>query len=267
MVCKESMEIGDITVFNDDCMNILSSLPDKAFELAIVDPPYGLGRNNITKNVSRGVRAKGKDYIVFAGEDASAPDEEYFTQLRRVSKNQIIWGANHFISRLPAPIDSSCWIVWDKDNGATDFADCELAWTSFPTAVRKFKFRWNGMLQENMKDKEVRIHPTQKPVKLYEWLLLKFAKPGDKILDTHFGSGSLGIACLNMGFSLTAVELSPYYYEAACNRLKKHHPQLNLFYKMRDEIIICPICGTEIPNDGNGCIRCPVCGQKICGEN
>lgn len=113
------------------------------------------------------------------------------------------WGANHFISKIP--FDSPCWIVWDKDNGNNDFADCELAWTSFSYAVRKFKYKWHGMLQENMKNKEIRIHPTQKPVALYKWLLTSYAKPGMRILDTHGGSMSHAIAAHDLGFDLTII--------------------------------------------------------------
>lgn len=147
--------------------------------------------------------------------------------MKRVSKNQIIWGANHFIEHIPNA-NSSCWIVWDKDNGENDFADCELAYTSFKSAVRKFKFRWQGMLQENMKCKEERIHPTQKPVALYAWLLNNYAKEGWKILDTHLGSGSIAIACNELGYSLTGIELDPYYYEKAKERIRKHQLQLRL---------------------------------------
>lgn len=172
--------------------------------------------------------AVSKSYHSF--DDDESPSPEYFSELFRVSKNQIIWGANHFISKLPSDtIDSSCWIVWDKDNGKNDFADSELAWTSFNSAVRNFRFRWQGMLQEDMKNKEFRIHPTQKPVKLYEWLLSNYAKQGDKILDTHLGSGSIAIACDKMGFELTACEIDEEYYNGAVKRLKFHQEQLNLF--------------------------------------
>lgn len=197
----------------------LPSYPDKFFDLAIVDPPYGIGEDG-SKNKNRtGGLAKPKDYKPFAGNDLSAPDVEYFNELIRVSKNQIIWGANHFISRLP--FDSSAWIVWDKENGETDFADCELAWTSFKTAVRKVKFKWQGMLQADMKNKEARIHPTQKPVKLYRWLLENYAKPGQLILDTHVGSASSLIACESMGFDYVGFEIDPDYYAAAKNRMSK----------------------------------------------
>lgn len=207
-------------------MELMARYPDNHFDLAIVDPPYGIGESGKT-NKSRGKLAKSKDYKSFAGDDLKSPDVEYFNELLRVSKNQIIWGANHFISKIP--FDSSCWVVWDKQNGKTDFADSELAWTSFKTAVRNFTFQWQGMLQGDMKNKEIRIHPTQKPVKLYEWLLMNYAKEGDKILDTHLGSGSIAIACHNLGFDLTACELDKDYFEAAMKRLKQHTAQQRLF--------------------------------------
>ena len=150
-------------VFNIDCMELMARYPDKHFDLAVVDPPYGIGEDGAS-NHSRGKFAKPTLYTP-KNWDKEPPPLQYFYELFRVSKNQIVWGANHFISRMP--YDSSCWIVWDKDNSGY-FADCELAWTSLNTAVRKFKWRWNRMLQQNMKDKEVRIHPTQKPIALYE---------------------------------------------------------------------------------------------------
>lgn len=218
------MKITDkITITNEDNMELMARYPDKYFDLAIVDPPYGInmdggkiGGNNLGKS---------KDYTQ-KDWDKEPPKLEYFQELMRVSKNQIIWGANHFISRIA--FDSSCWIIWDKDNSG-NFADCELAWTSFNSAVRKFKWRWNGMLQQNMKDKEQRIHPTQKPVQLYKWILDKYAKEGDKILDTHLGSGSIAIACHDYGFELTGCELDKEYYDKAIQRIKNHVSQLKLF--------------------------------------
>ena len=204
-------------------MEYLATCEDNAFQLAIVDPPYGIGESGAT-NHTRGLLAKPKKYKPFVGGDKSAPTKEYFAELERVSRNQILWGANHYRAR-----ESSAWIVWDKLNGATDFADAELAYTSFKTAVRVFRFRWNGMLQGDMKNKEERIHPTQKPVKLYEWLLMNYAKEGDRILDTHLGSGSIAIACHNLGFDLVGCELDPDYYAAACERLDKHKQQLRMF--------------------------------------
>jgi site-specific DNA-methyltransferase (adenine-specific) len=208
-----------------DCMEAMKQFPDKFFELAIIDPPYGIGEDGL-KNHSRGKLAISKKYIPKQW-DKEPPKQEYFNELLRVSKNQIIWGANHFISRIP--FDSSCWIVWDKQNGETDFADCELAWTSFKTAVRKFTYRWQGMLQGNMKNKEIRIHPTQKPVALYTWLLNNYAKKGDKILDTHVGSASSLIACHKLGFEYWGFEIDPDYYALASARLEAVKSQISIF--------------------------------------
>jgi site-specific DNA-methyltransferase (adenine-specific) len=208
-------------------MEYMRTLPDKAFDLAIVDPPYGIGENG-DRNASRSKLAVAKDYKAFAGGDACAPDGAYFDELRRVSKNQIIWGANHFIDSIPFNVSSPCWIVWDKLNSG-DFADCELAWTSFKSAVRKFAFMWNGMLQGDMKNKESRIHPTQKPVKLYEWLLANYAKQGDRILDTHLGSGSSAIAAHYGGFDFVGCELDEDYFKAASKRFKDQTAQMAMF--------------------------------------
>ena len=214
----------DFGYYNMDCMQGMKEFPDKYFDLTIVDPPYGIGENG-DKNHTRSKLAKAKDYKAFSGNDLKPPDKEYFDELFRVSKNQIIWGANHFISKIP--YDSSCWIVWDKDNTG-DFADCELAWTSFDSAVRKFKYRWNGMLQENMKNKESRIHPTQKPVALYEWILSRYAKDGDIILDTHVGSASSLIACYNTNHKFVGFELDEYYYKVSKQRLDTEMAQMRL---------------------------------------
>ena len=147
---------------NDDCMNVMKDYPNGYFDLAIVDPPYGISEDG-AKNHSRGLLAEPTKFTP-KDWDKNSPDKSYFDELLRISKNQIIFGANHFISKIP--YNSSCWIVWDKQNGTTDFADCELAWTSFKTAVRKYEFMWNGMLQGDMKNKQKRIHPTQKPIQL-----------------------------------------------------------------------------------------------------
>ena len=214
---KPDYQIKNISLYNCDCMEFMKDIPDNFYDLAIVDPPYGIdvaasgkvGGNNC---------GKAKDYGAKEW-DKQPPNEEYFSQLRRVSKNQIVWGANHFISRLP--FDSSCWLVWDKDNSG-NFADCELAWTSFDTAVRKFQWRWNGMLQQNMKNKEERIHPTQKPKELYKWCLSKYAKSGDKIFDSHGGSFSSACACLDMGFEFDGCEIDQEYFQNAVERLKNN---------------------------------------------
>ena len=204
--------------YNMDCMEYMRQFPDKHFELAVVDPPYGIGVNKMTlgngrKKVNRG----NSDW------DNEPPPIKYFIELRRVSKNQIIWGANHFISRMPW--NSSCWIFWDKGTGSNDFADGELAWTSFDSTVRKYFKSWVGA---NAKDESKRCHPTQKPVALYKWLLSNYAKPGDKILDTHLGSGSSRIAAYDMGFDFYATELDKDYFDAQEKRFQNFKSQLKL---------------------------------------
>lgn len=228
------MNITDkIQITNEDNMHLMSRYPDNYFDLAIVDPPYGIGASADSRvggsysvnmgGVKRKVAAKAytpKDW------DFEKPTLEYWQELKRVSKNQIVWGGNYFVENLT---DSSCWVVWNKRNGENNNADCELAWTSFKTAVRMFDWKWNGMLQQNMKNKEERIHPTQKPKALYEWLLMNYAESGNKILDTHLGSGSIAIACHDYGFELTACELDSEYYEKAIQRIKNHVAQQKLF--------------------------------------
>lgn len=215
-------KLGGITLYNADCMEVMKGFKDKQFDLAIIDPPYGIGvsSQDNTKRGKVGSHYKKKDW------DNEPPSVEYFKELQRVSKNQIIWGANHFIERINK--NSSCWLVWNKKT-VGNTADCELAWTSFKTAVRRFDFMWEGFWQENMKNKQKRIHPTEKPIQLYKWLLQNYAKEGDNILDTHFGSLSIGIACHDMGFELTVIELDKDYYEQAKKRLRTHQRQLTIF--------------------------------------
>ncbi len=207
-----------------DCMDIMKDIPDKYFELAIVDPPYGIGMDSIHFKTKTS-NAKPTDYGKKEW-DSKKPIDEYWEQLFRVSKNQIVWGGNYFVENLT---NSSCWVVWDKDNGDSIHADCELAWTSFKTGVRKIKWLWHGMRQQNMKDKEKRIHPTQKPVALYKWLLKNYAKPGDKIIDTHSGSGSLACACHLEKFDFLAIEKDEDYYKASVERLETLRSQGVLF--------------------------------------
>lgn len=215
-----------VELLHVDCMEYMRDCPDNAFDLAIVDPPYGIG-TDLAKNKSRSKRALAKDYKPFHGSDINPPNKEYFFELQRISKNQILWGANHYLSRVA--IDSSCWIVWDKMNGKNDFADCELAWTSFSSAVRKFTYKWHGMLQQDMKNKETRIHPTQKPMQLYRWILENYSKPGQRILDTHLGSGSSAIAAHYYGVDFVGCEIDGDYYNAACERFDNETKQLAMF--------------------------------------
>lgn len=217
------MGVNNIAILGD-CMEHMKSFKDKQFDLAIVDPQYGIGQDG-RNNHTRSKLAKAKDYRSNYRYDDSPPDFKYFIELRRVSENQIIFGANHFGNMPP----SSGWIVWDKDNGNNDFSDCEIAYSSFQVATRKILYRWNGMLQQDMSNKEFRLHPNQKPIQLYKWLLKKYAKEGHKILDTHLGSGSSRIAAYEMGFDFTGIEIDPDYFAAQEKRFNNHIAQLKIF--------------------------------------
>lgn len=213
--------------YNADCLAAMREMPDNAFDLAVVDPPYGgvTQGGYMTNPHSCDKLGKAVDYHLSLW-DCDRPPREYFKELLRVSKNQIIWGGNYYCSEL---LDSQCWLVWDKENGENDFADCELAWTSYNSAVRIFKFRWAGMLQGNMKEKESRIHPTQKPVALYRWIFQHYAKQGDKILDTHLGSGSSRIAAYDAGLDFVGYEIDETYFKLQEERFARHTAQMNLF--------------------------------------
>ena len=203
-----------------DCLDIMRDMPDKCVDLVLTDPPYGIGECG-AKNHSRGFFAEPKKYTP-KDWDFEKPSQIYFDEIQRISKNQIIFGGNYFADMLPS---SSCWLVWDKDNGDTDFADCELCWTSFKSAVRKFKFRWNGMLQEDMKHKEVREHPTQKPVKLIEQIINKYSDEGMTIFDPFLGSGTTAIACINTGRNFIGIEKDEDYFNIAQKRVKEAQGQ------------------------------------------
>ena len=215
------MKTNTLDIRHMDCMALMAEYPDDHFDLAVVDPPYGIGEDG-KKNHSRGKAAPPTLYADKSW-DRESPTTEYFKELRRVSKNQIIWGANHMMAEIAR--SSPSWIVWDKENGANDFADAEMAYTSHNKACRIFRFRWAGMLQGDMKNKEVRMHPTQKPVKLYDWIFANYAEKGMKILDTHLGSGSSAIASHYAGMHLTACELDEDYYKAACERIHRETSQ------------------------------------------
>jgi site-specific DNA-methyltransferase (adenine-specific) len=209
-----------MTITNEDNMELMARYPDKYFELAIVDPPYGIDLANMNMGIGKSKKAskienrkwKPKDW------DKNTPSLYYFKELFRVSKNQIIWGGNYF--DLP-PCKN--YVIWDKEIPiGLSFADCEMAWTSFNKAPKIF--RHSAYLDKNNK-----FHPTQKPVKLYKWILKNYATEGDKILDTHLGSGSIAIACHDLGFDLTACELDTDYFNAAMKRINDHKKQLALF--------------------------------------
>ena len=202
-----------------DCMEGMAQYPDKHFDLAIVDPPYGnidaIGLIDNKKNNKQATTRR--NYKLF---ENISPDNNYYIQLDRVSKNQIVWGGN-FLGLCGGVI------VWQK-NG-TAFGEAEIAICSTHKSVKVFEYTWNGMLQGDMKNKEIRIHPTQKPVALYKWLLHNYAKQGDKILDTHLGSGSSRIAAYDMGFDFTGYELDKEYFDAQEKRFVDFTAQLKLF--------------------------------------
>ena len=208
-------------ISNECNMKLMARYKDNQFDLAIVDPPYGLG-DRLVKGGAKGgmgtLRNLADDKVTTW--DDEIPTPEYFKELKRVSKNQIIWGGNYFLDYLGK---TDGFIVWDKMNGTNPMADAELAWQNVKGTTRMF--RWHHFSGE----RTTKIHPTQKPVKLYEWLLMNYAKEGYKILDTHLGSGSIAIACHNLKYDLTACELDEEYYKAAIERITKHKQQLTMF--------------------------------------
>ena len=202
-------------ITNEDNMKLMARYEDNYFDLAIVDPPYGIG------NKFKGGKTGKMNFneVVDKGWDIEPPNKDYFDELKRVSKNQIIWGGNYFLDNLNS---SRCFIVWDKKI-SEDFslAMCELAWTSFDKLAKIYRM--------SVPKTGNKIHPTQKPVKLYEWLLMNYAKEGDKILDTHLGSGSIALACHNLSYDLTACELDKDYYNTAIKRIEQHKAQIRMF--------------------------------------
>jgi site-specific DNA-methyltransferase (adenine-specific) len=228
-----SITIGKATLHNIDCMDLLKETPDKFYDLAIVDPPYGIDADKKQNSAAeQRIKADGKSKagrgwkLYKATEwDSGIPNKEYWIELKRVSKNQVVWGGNYMTEFLQP---SMGWIMWNKEQRDFSLADGELAWTSFQKALRIFDYSRGSALSDNEKNGG-RFHPTQKPVKLYEWLLTNYAKQGDKILDTHLGSGSHAIACNNLGFELTACELDKDYFDASVKRIKQAAAQERLF--------------------------------------
>ena len=214
-------KFGNITLYNDDCMEVMKTFKDKQFSLAIVDPPYGIGVDGQKQSINLNNPKANRKAHDFKGWDNEIPTAEYFAELERVSKNQIIWGANYFVEHLHK--GTKGWVVWYKGQEGLTMSDAELAYSSFDCATRVVKINRVELLKDGT------VHPTQKPIKLYKWLLLNYAKEGDRILDTHFGSLSIGIACHDLGFELTAIELDKDYYEAGKKRLIEHQRQLTLF--------------------------------------
>ena len=212
-----------------DCMELMAGKPDNYWGLAVVDPPYGIREDGHRDNQTRSKLAKSKKYNN-ALWDQPRPTELYFKELKRSTQNQIIWGANHLADLFNAK--SSCWIVWNKKVMSGDrncFADCELAYGSFTSAVRSYEYVWQGMIQGDMKNKELRIHPTQKPIKLYRWILQNYATKGTTILDTHGGSMTNAIACDMEGYSLDICEIDEEYFESGLKAFDNYKRQLKLF--------------------------------------
>ena len=209
----------DFGYYNMDCVDGMKQFPDKYFDLAVVDPPYGIDVGNMNMGLGNSSRCSKKENRLWgkAEWDKEKPTDDYFSELFRVSKNQIIWGGNYF--NLPP---SRCFLIWDKAEGmyGRSFSECEFAWTSLEEPARIFKY--------SPVDKK-RIHPTQKPVALYEWILSRYAHPGDKILDTHVGSASSLIACHRKGFRYVGFELDPHYYKLSSERLQAEESQMNIF--------------------------------------
>jgi len=207
----------DFGYYNMDCMEGMKEFPDKYFDLAIVDPPYGVGIDGQKKDVKNGRQIR-KGHK-FKGWDNAIPSEEYFIELKRVSINQIIWGGNYFTEFLPP---TKAWIFWYKGQQGLTMSDGEMAWTSLKTVTRMVDIHRTHVWQEKPD------HPTQKPIKLYEWLLTHYAKQGDKILDTHVGSASSLIACHNLGFQYVGFELDKEYYEQSLKRLETAKKQVSI---------------------------------------
>ncbi len=210
-------------IYNQDCLEAMKEMSDNQFDLAIVDPPYGISKiNNIFLNSTpKNRNTKRKEKYKLKNWDIK-PNKKFWKELYRVSDNQIIFGANYFIENL---YSTAGWIYWNKNNGNNDFSDGEIIFTSFDRALRSYKIN----SKSGTNGGKNRIHPTQKPVKLYEWILMNYAKEGDTILDTHLGSGSIAIACHNLGFELTGYETDKEYFEAAIKRIEQHKAQKRLF--------------------------------------
>ncbi len=219
-------------VYLEDCVTALKRYADNHFDLAIVDPPYGINFDGNTTVKGKGGKANtfsNKQHHDKKGWDTDRPSDEYFAELQRVSKNQIIWGGNYFADLLPA---KKGWIFWDKkitNANNTNFSDGELAWTSFDCILRRFTYDWIGFGYLNNPQKEKKIHPTQKPIQLYSWILNTYAKSNDLILDTHLGSGSSRIAAYKGGFNFVGFEIDKEYYEKQEKRFNEFKSQLRLF--------------------------------------
>ncbi len=210
--------IGNATLYLGDCRDILPTLPK--VDAVVTDPPYGIGEA-AGKNASRGNLAIAKDFGNDTWDDEPIPDE-LILQVREAAKWVIIFGGNYYA--MPA---TTCWLVWDKENGENDFADCELAWTNLPKAVRRIKYMWNGMLRANGEARG--DHPTQKPIGVMAWAINHVPSPCQTILDPFMGSGTTGVACANLGRTFIGIERESRYFDVACRRIEDAQRQVRLF--------------------------------------
>ena len=217
-------------IYKIDALVGMKMLPNLYADLVLTDPPYGIGENN-EKNLSRGNLTKPKDYGHYEW-DKKKITKEYFDEMFRVSKNQIVFGGNYYVDYL---YNSSCWIIWDKKNGGNDFADCEMAWTSFNTAVRKIEHKWNGMFQQDMKWKEKRYHPTQKPLRVMEWIIKNYTKEGEIVLDPFCGSGTTLVACKRLHRNYIGFDLCDEYVRVCNKRLYNVPLRLDEFQTLNEK--------------------------------
>jgi DNA modification methylase len=227
MKFKEYLD-GRIKIYNCDCADIMKTIEAKSIDLVLTDPPYGLNYDKIAyrnggTNSKNAFALKTKylntdwDYL---------PEAYIFNDILKISKNQIIFGAEHLCLMLPP---SRGWLVWDKHTGENSFSDCELAWTSFNKPIKKYDFVWTGMIQQNMKEKEKRVHPTQKPIKLFSKILNNYSQENDLIFDGFLGSGTTALACIQTNRRFIGTEINTYYFELACNRIEDELRQLDFF--------------------------------------
>ena len=211
---------GDVTLYLGDCMDVMQGMDDKSVDAVITDPPYGIGEA-AGKNKARGNIIEAKDY----GNDTwdnERVNERYIKAMLGIGEEAVIFGGNYYADLLPP---SSSWIVWDKNNGKTDFADCELAWTSHKRAVRKIEWTWNGFVRRG---KDIRYHPTQKPLGVMRWIVGNYTYPLDTVLDPFMGSGTTGVACVQLGRKFIGVEIESKYFEIAKKRISEAQMQLRL---------------------------------------
>lgn len=208
-------------LYNIDCMKAMQQIPDKFFQLAITDPPYGIGIDGQKLSVNKNPKHNRKQHTKKSWDSGGIPGADYFRELERISVNQIIWGGNYFVEHLQT--GHKGWIIWDKGQRGLTMSDCEIAYTSFDRPTRIVTINRVELLKDGT------FHPTQKPVKLYEWILQNYATPGDKIIDTHAGSGASCVACHRLRYEWLGFEIDPEYFKKADERIRAEQSQLSIF--------------------------------------